>query len=152
MDKRLRYLSLVLVLASSISLVLLLTSAAPDSLPPRPTPPATEEQKVPQGAFLQLQAGMETAGAWSMIQWQGTDGVWYDVDGWRGQVEPDGTKTWWVAKEDLNTGPFRWLVMASEDSPAEGMSEPFMLQPLVRVTQVVTLTLDSGTQSIVAGQ
>lgn len=154
MDNRLRYWGLVLFLVSSIPLMLLLASATPADLPPRPTPTpeATKEEKKPKGAFIQLQAGVETAGAWSMIQWQGTDGVWHDVDGWRGHVEPDGTKTWWVAKEDLDTGPFRWLVMASEDSPAVGMSEPFMLPSMALVTQVVPLTLEAGTHLIVDGQ
>ncbi len=68
------------------------------------------------------------------------------MDGWRGHVEPDGTKTWWVATEDLNTGPFRWLVMGSEDNGAVGMSELFMLPSIARVTQVVTLTLETGAE------
>jgi hypothetical protein len=144
MHNRKRHLGLVLFLIGSIPLVLLLSlMAAPAALAELPPRPTEAKKTEPKGAKIQLQADEETAGQWSMIQWQGTDGEWHDVDGWRGHVEPDGTKTWWVAKEDLSTGPFRWLVMESEETAAVGMSEPFMLPSIARVTQVVTLTLET---------
>ncbi|MEZ4637109.1 MAG: hypothetical protein R2856_19515 [Caldilineaceae bacterium] len=45
---------------------------------------------------IRLSAGTLHNGAWSVVQWQGTDGLWHDVQGWQGTIE-GGFKQWRVA-------------------------------------------------------
>ena len=54
-------------------------------------------------------AGAAYEDAWTVVQWQGADGVWHDVEGWQGHVR-NGWICWRVAPKDWGTGPFRWQV------------------------------------------
>ena len=68
------------------------SSAAYPHLPPRPTvvptpvPTATAAPSGPRGARIRLTANPHLGTIWSVVQWQGGDGVWHDVEGWRGEV------------------------------------------------------------------
>ena len=73
-----------------------------------------------------------------MVQWQGADGTWHDVDGWRGNLT-DGTRRWWVAAKDYNTGPFRWQVSESGSGQVWGSSRPFNLPAASNQTVVVSV-------------
>ena len=96
-------------------------------LPPRPKEDEASSSDDPTGAYLQIKAGPAMAGIWSMIQWQDAHGEWHDLDGWQGSLEPDGTKTWWVAQKDFGTGPFRWLLLDSAEGEILNISDPFTL-------------------------
>ena len=85
-----------------------MTSVAPDS-------PVTTGSSGPVGAYLVLQDAQP--GAWSMVQWQDSNGHWQQVDGWQGEVGVDGRVVWWVSRKDFGTGPFRWLVDGSATAP-----------------------------------
>lgn len=129
-----------------ILLLLVLTIAWPVSaLPPRPTPvppPATAVS--PTGGFIVLAAAAETAVSpawWTRVQWQDPDGAWHEVDGWRGAFDHELHVTWWVAPKDLSSGPFRWLVYASEESEMVlAVSDPFYL-PAAHQTTTVHLSV-----------
>ena len=62
---------------------------------------------------------------WSVVQWQGVNDTWNDVDGWRGTFDPNNVVKWWVGYEDLGRGPFRWVVYQGET--VLFISEPFQL-------------------------
>jgi hypothetical protein len=140
-------------------------AAADGDLPPRATmvpTPGTEDTTpvieagppLPSGARLRLDVEFSKAwnwdenpwhDLWTVIQWSDGQGNWYDVDGWRGNLDVVeqkeerwmGQKEWWVAKEDFNTGPFRWLVYQHEGGPLLAMSESFDLPGNTSQTVVV---------------
>lgn len=117
---------------------LLPVNAAPESpaqgLPPRPTltPTATPPTPTPQPttrrqkARIQLVAPAYT-GAWSVVQWQGADGTWHDVEGWQGTID-EGRKRWVVLPKDYGPGsPYRWVILAEKSGPVLAVSEEFDL-------------------------
>ncbi len=105
-----------------------------------PIPPATESKpdKVEGAAIeLRVQPADETVwqtyfwqDLWTVVQWQEKD-VWNDVTGWQGTLDKvvDGTgqKTWWVGKDNLGRGPFRWVVYRNKGGPILVISESFYL-------------------------
>lgn len=107
-------------------------------LPPRPTPePAPAPVEVVDAresvASITLHAAFSGDWPWyhlhgqhlvTVVQWQDGDGVWHDVEGWRGtfdqfDVAADGAavgkKTWWLGAAHFGTGPFRWVVYRPSD-------------------------------------
>lgn len=137
---------LILVLLTLLGTAVLVWPVS--ALPPRPvlTPPPPPATAVsPVGGFIVLQATAATAVTtplWTRVQWQDPAGEWHEVDGWRGAFDHDMTITWWVAPDDLDTGPFRWLVYASEASDeAVVVSESFFLPPAPHQTTTVSLTI-----------
>ena len=73
---------------------------------------------------------------WTVVQWQDEWGTWHDVEGWQGTLdhvttsengEIVGKGTWWVAKDGLGTGPFRWQVYRSEGGRVLVTSDEFDL-------------------------
>jgi hypothetical protein len=72
---------------------------------------------------------------WTAVQWQDTGGRWHEVEGWRGTLDDAandaangvGSKVWWVAKRDLGTGPFRWIVRHEYGGDLLAGSESFYL-------------------------
>ena len=79
------------------------------------------------GAYIELRVAPVPPGAWSVVQWQDWAGGWHDVEGWQGEVGPDGFERWWVAAKDFNTGPFRWQVTQGRGGAELGLSRPFIL-------------------------
>lgn len=116
----------------------------PPSPSPTPSPPSAHKRQ-PAGAPIELHAQFPQAGLrgtvhwqelWIVVQWQDARGAWHDVEGWRGELdevvtgedgEVVGHKTWWVAKPDLGTGPFRWLVYEGRQGRRLATSVPFDL-------------------------
>ncbi len=114
------------------------------ALPPRPTVEPVIESAKP-GAYIQLQASgvtVGTDGVWTMLQWGDGANNWYDVSGWQGTIEPDGTRTWWVAPGDMGTGPFRWLVLTEEGGSVLATSESFDLPELDRHVLIMPLEVE----------
>jgi len=97
------------------------SSAAP-ALPPRPTLIPTPENR----ARILLDTGAVYENAWTVVQWQGGDGVWHDVEGWQGHVR-NGQVRWRVAPKDFSTGPFRWVVYSEADGVMLALSGSFTL-------------------------
>lgn len=79
------------------------------------------------GAFIELHAEPALPGLWTRIQWQDASGNWHDVAGWQGTFDENQRVLWYVGADHLGTGPFRWLVYASEQGDLLGMSAPFAL-------------------------
>ncbi len=94
-------------------------SGLPSRTPPRPESPRRDESQ-PPGAYIELVAP-DHPGAWSTVQWQDAAGRWHEVEGWRGHLDRQGVKRWWVSSRDFGRGPFRWVVV---NGPASG---PFYL-------------------------
>jgi hypothetical protein len=123
-----------------------LVQAGP-TLPPRdpPTPtPGSERDKgshkeKPVGAYIALQTSVAGAGAWSVVQWQDSNGNWHDVEGWRGPLSDANNRLWWVAAKDFGTGPFRWAVTQGPGGPLLGVSAPFNLPGAANETVQVVL-------------
>ena len=132
-------LTLVLVAVMSTGL-----QAAPaEKLPPRPTVKARQVPRPqPRGGLITLIASPMAPGLWTEVQWEGQPGAWYDVDGWRGHFNRDELVTWWVAQDDLGTGPFRWLIYESEGGELLAISDLFDLPAAggAMVTVKVSLT------------
>ena len=77
-------------------------------------------------------------------------GAWHDAEGWRGELDEVltgdggvfvGHKTWWVAKSDLGTGPFRWLVYEGRHGRWLATSVPFDLPDIKGGTVRVEVSL-----------
>lgn len=64
-------------------------------------------------------------GAYTVVQWYDSYGVWHDVEGWRTKATSDSVK-WSVEEKDFTHGPFRWLVYYN-DGTIIGESSAFML-------------------------
>jgi hypothetical protein len=125
-----------------------------DDLPPRdsevPTVTPSPEPVVPsanpslpEGGTIEMKASFSSDWPWDQMMWQDvwlevewTDGeTWFSVDGWKGNLDSIdqedgvwvGQKAWWVAKDDLGTGPFRWLVFDHEGGNLLVTSDEFNL-------------------------
>lgn len=148
-----------------LGIVSLSSSAPARALPPRPptpTPTALPEptsRSTSESGSIELRVQFPAAWPWrevhwqklwTVVQWQHPDGTWRDVEGWRGTLDEvtteDGAivghKTWWVAKRDLGTGPFRWRVYRGEDAPLLVTSESFDLPAKSKETVTVEVTLE----------
>jgi hypothetical protein len=79
----------------------------------------------PPGAYIELDLQGATADVWTVLQWQDGAGRWYDIEQWRGTLDANGRKKWWVAAKDFGTGPFRWVVTQGPDGPVLATSLPF---------------------------
>ena len=121
------------ILAAAV-LLPLSAHAAPLPLPPLPTPPMPSQAAPARftGGFIELRAQFPQAWQWkrshwqelwTVVQWQDDKGAWRNVEGWQGSLDEVvtdeggtvvGHKTWWVAKDDLGRGPFRWRVYRSQ--------------------------------------
>jgi hypothetical protein len=126
------------------------------------TPPPPPAASAMEGATIELRAVFpatwpwETSGwreVWTVLQWQDEKGRWHDVEGWRGELEEVeidtagqavGLRSWWVADEDLGTGPFRWTVYQSQGGKLLGMSEPFNLPETIGQKVVVVVSLSQA--------
>ncbi|HRJ41491.1 MAG: hypothetical protein KJZ86_19710 [Caldilineaceae bacterium] len=89
-------------------------------------------------ARILLQAGYAYEGKWSVVQWQGGDGIWHDVEGWRGQIV-GGQVHWGVVEKDFATDPFRWLVYDRAGGQLITTSASFALPD--SITHVVTVSV-----------
>ncbi|MEM7347955.1 MAG: hypothetical protein AAF485_27295, partial [Chloroflexota bacterium] len=79
-------------------------------------------------AHIELFATSAPSGAWGVVQWQGSDGNWYDVEGWRGVLDSSGYRRWAVESKDFGTSLFRWQVRrGSATGTVVGTSETFAL-------------------------
>ena len=132
------------------------TAAPPTepALPSRPTPqPGTgpeSRSRVLDGGFIELQVRLNRVWTpteqpwqelWTIVQWQDHAGGWQDVEGWQGtldEVDGDvGRKVWWVNDDDLDTGPFRWVIYQSRGGDVLIRSESFHLPPRTGTVIVV---------------
>jgi hypothetical protein len=68
---------------------------------------------------------------WTVVQWKGLLGKWYDVKGWQGNldqvVDGVGQKTWWLDEANFSRGPFRWVIYQNQGGPLLSTSESFYL-------------------------
>lgn len=117
----------------------------PTSIPATATPTATAifmptatatAVPVEQPVQIRLVVDAEYKGAWSLVQWQGGDGVWHDVSGWLGQIE-NGQVQWRVLPKDYDSGPFRWIVLDQPGGEILAASASFRLpnaeKPLLEI-------------------
>jgi len=142
----------IFVFTSGLLLIALpvpVTEAGTD-LPDRntPTPARSSESDEddnkdsgPVGAYIELQVQNAPAGAWSVVQWQNELGDWYDVEGWRGSLDGNGYRCWWVAEKDFGTEPFQWVVRSGQDGPVLGVSQAFNLPGGANETVQVNVTI-----------
>jgi hypothetical protein len=152
------WLSLVAACAFALLAVAAIPALTPPvraDLPPRqptstptPNPTSTTSPKSPsRSAATQIVLSAQFPAAWpwakshwqtvkTVVQWQNAEGKWYDVEGWRGELDSvavdasgvvTGKKVWWVANANLNQGPFRWMVYLGDGGKPLAQSEPFDL-------------------------
>ena len=124
-------LSAVMVMGIFMTLAPLSVLAGPLALPPRPPLPSggdgggDSDWQVETNIELRMPGA--PAGAWTVVQWQDSDGGWHDVEGWCGMLDSGGMKRWWVAPKDSGTGPFRWVVTGQPGGAQLAVSDPFTL-------------------------
>ena len=140
--------TLLLTLTGLVWLATLTTPAqAGPTLPPRetPTPPRPDRDdddddgkaSTPVGAYIVLQAGSLSAGAWGVVQWQDSDGNWHAVEGWQGPLPANNR--WWVAAKDFKTGPFRWAILSGPGGEVSRNSAPFTMPGQPNETLLISL-------------
>ncbi|MCX6016951.1 MAG: hypothetical protein NTZ50_00365 [Chloroflexi bacterium] len=104
----------------------------------RPTLMPLPAQKVRTlGAYIELRAP-EAAGLRAGVQWQGVDGAWHDVEGWRSELTGAAIE-WWVAPGDFGKGPFRWVAYGEDIAAPRFVSEAFRLPNNHADRTIVTL-------------
>jgi len=142
-------LQLVAAILCVLVVAALLPTAA-HALPPRPTPVTPTPIPVavftsPGWAVIELHVQPAQAGRWTVVQWQDALGGWHDVEGWRGTLDEVsngvGTKKWWVARPNLNTGPFRWVIYQSQGGKLLAASEAFRLPRYENTAVLVEVSL-----------
>ena len=154
--KMLWYLLALGVMLIGLASVYTPASARPLALPPRPTPtvvPTAVPTAVPtivppvrslspavEGGAIVLHVTAPPAGLWATVEWQDAAGNWHPVEGWQGTLDADQTKTWWVAKADLGTGPFRWVGYERYGGQRWAHSLSFYLPAINRQKVEVALT------------
>jgi hypothetical protein len=128
-----------------------LTQPALAAAPPRPTvEPAA--RPAPTGGLIKLRVQFPQIAypfgwqdLWTTVQWQDGHGDWHDVEGWRGTLDHIadgvGVKTWWAARAQLGTGPFRWQATLGEGGEPLATSSPFDLPDAVGETVTVEVSL-----------
>jgi hypothetical protein len=91
---------------------------------PTSAPVERSAEPVPTGGEITLAnvATIRGHGMRAVVQWQGGDGRWYDVEGWRSDLNETAV-SWWVAPRDSGSGPFRWAVYT------RGGAEPVRTSP-----------------------
>jgi len=151
MHSRKSLLSFALSFLYAISIVASLSTAAQvnaSDLPPRPSPvPTTSpgESALYSEGYIELHVLSTRANLWTAVQWQDHYGIWHTVEGWQGTLDEiengKGTKTWWIGKADMGTGPFRWLIYQSYQGKLLAKSSPFYLPGLVEQTVKVEVPL-----------
>lgn len=136
-------------------------SDVPTATPiPEPTEPlaASNASSLPEGGTIEMKAAFSSDWPWDQMMWQDvwlevewSDGeTWFMVDGWKGNLDSidqeDGTwvgqKAWWVVKDDLGKGPFRWLVFDQEGGNLLVISDEFSLPAERGQTTVVDVELN----------
>jgi hypothetical protein len=101
-------------------------------LPERPTPmalpprPETSRLEPFRGGHIELHIA-PAADIWTEVEWQGGDGQWHVVEGWRGYASKQGMVRWYVLQSHLNKGPYRWQLYLYEGGDYLATSEPFRL-------------------------
>ncbi len=127
----------------------LLTEAGP-TLPPRQPPPRAPDEDDndkddrPVGAYIELQVQSTEARLWTAVQWQDSVGDWHDVEGWRGILDQNNNKVWWVSAAHFGKGPFRWVIYQEQYGPQLTTSESFNLPK--EANQTVTIKVSLLTQ------
>ena len=72
-------------------------------------------------------ADAHTSGLQTVVQWSGNN-TWYDVDGWRAPLGPQGGAiNWSVGAKDYGSGPFRWAIHDAATKTLIATTNPFML-------------------------
>jgi hypothetical protein len=108
-----------------------ISAKAPADLPPRPTPKPTASQGEHSdqltGAYIELYMHPLRADLWTGVQWQGSQGDWYDVEGWQGTLNVPDCVRWYVAPMHFGAGPFRWVVSTSKGGEVLALGDPFDL-------------------------
>lgn len=135
------YLGMMFMLDSAV-----LPAYADLELPPRPEPqPVTVEPSV-TGATIKLVVPTPLTGdEWTIVQWQDrSTKKWHDADGWRGGLDADGTRTWWVGRELHEKTGFRWLVYAEEGGKLLYTSSEFDMPTHKKELVTVTISADKG--------
>ena len=153
----------VTVAVACASLGIVSSPAPARALPPRPTPSAFAEvvpaRSAPDSGSIELRVRFPAAlpghegpwqELWTVVEWQDPyTGTWREVEGWGGTLDgmtgeggaAAGHKTWWVARRDLGTGPFRWVVYRTKGGPLVVTSEPFDLPAGAGQAVVVEVTI-----------
>ena len=113
-------------------------------IPVRPEGTGTTEtaEDAVNGGQIQLNVTDAAGGEWTAIEWQDPyTGEWTMVDGWRGDLASGGEQVWWVGKDSLGDGPFRWLVYNEEGGDLLATSVEFYLPASNGFVTIVTMTL-----------
>ena len=135
---------LMLLIISSLAINPEQLQAQGNPLPtatPYGTPPPPTASPYPPGGTLILQMENPPVEGWTIVQWQDANGGWHDVEGWRSHFTNDYVG-WWVAPADFSDGPFRWLLLASENGPELASSAPFSLPGYLGHVLLVELSLE----------
>ena len=133
--------------ASALLLWLLIALITPKltafaELPPRPEGTTETADTTLKGGQIQLTVTDPSGGEWTAIEWQDSNtGKWHLVDGWRGDLNSAGTQSWWVGRNQLGRGPFRWLVYDSKGGKLLTTSAEFDMPPHNETSTLVTVTL-----------
>lgn len=108
-------------------------------------PVAAQPAVAESTAHITLYPTGAPATAWVTVEWQKpSDGTWATVTGWQGDLDYTQAgvayKQWSVERRDYGTGPFRWVVFATNGGSVWGTSPSFTLPTDASANLVTTLT------------
>jgi hypothetical protein len=142
-------LALLLLAAALIASPQAVQAGLPPRQTPQPLPPSGSDGG---GASLELRLRFDQVEQaarwqelWTVVQWQDASGNWRDVEGWQGALDEmakgEGVKVWWVYRQDLGTGPFRWMIYSAPAGKVLAASDPFHLPRYEGATELVTVRI-----------
>jgi len=129
------------------------TPSGGTTAPPAPAAPATP---IPRGALIKLRVHPNAVPVnwtelWTVVEWQDGDGGWNPIEDWQGMVDTVedglGLKSWWVAPEDILSGPYRWVVYDRNGGELLGVSDPFNTPDFWQ-----EVVVDVGLDAVIAAQ
>lgn len=135
-----------LLITTAISTLSLLPKGlfAHDELPSHPERTQPEHPRPErESASIRLTTEPLQSWVWTVVQWQGGDGRWHDVQGWQGSFNHPEYVSWRVDQNEFGKGPFRWVVFENQRGGLLGVSEDFYLPTIDNEILEFSVTLTS---------
>jgi hypothetical protein len=155
--------AILFTIGCSLTMIGMLWTSVPvaqASLPPRPTSQVSLKPQTPVSARITLLLEFPADWPWAdvhwqelctVVEWQDGWGNWHIVEGWRGALDDvtvndtgmvSAFKTWWAAKKDYGTGPFRWVITQGLGGALLATSDSFYIPAAHNMSVTVKVSIE----------